>query len=202
MNLGFPTRFLKKLDIYQQIRSGQGLSKHKDLWKYEAAFLMVAYGKGHQFLNACPNKKMIIDWIKDVYPKYSETVDDQIIGNLMWRGYLVRNNENSYNITEKGLLVGEVLSEIENKKWLLKMWNKYRYNFVIDMFWLLIFLSLMNIFFGESLSKFSEDVRRINIKFCCFDFGHNILIAFLVFILWPFLNLLYRKVYLFIESWE
>ncbi len=202
MNLGFPTRFLKKLDIYQQIRSGQGLSKHKDLWKYEAAFLMVAYGKGHQFLNACPNKKTIIEWVKDVYPEYSETVDDQIIGNLIWRGYLVRNDENSYNITEKGLLVGEVLSEIENRKWLLKMWNKYRYNLVIDIFWLLIFLSLMSIFFDESLSKFSEDARSASIKFYCFDFGHNILIAFLVFILWPFLNLLYRRVYLLIESWE
>ncbi len=202
MNLGFPSRFLKKLDIYQHIRSGQGLSKYKSLWKYEAAFLVVAYGRGHQFLNACPNKKMVIDWVKNVYPEYVGNLDDQIVGNLMWRGYLVKNDkvEDSYNVTENGLLVGEVLSEIENKNRLLKYWNKYRYNIVIDMFWLLIFLGFTNIFFSEKLISFLKTIRETSITICNFDIGHNVLVAFLLFAFWPFLNWIYREVYLAIEN--
>ncbi|MGW8184985.1 MAG: hypothetical protein ACWGHO_02645 [Candidatus Moraniibacteriota bacterium] len=201
MNLGFPSRFLKKLDIYQQIRNGQGLSKYKNLWKYEAAFLEVAYGSGHQFLNACPTKEMIIEWIKSIYPEYDGNVDDEIIGNLTWRGYIKKVNDGKeFNVTSEGLLVGEVLSEIENKKYLLVCWNKYRYNLVIDIFWLLIFLGVVNIFFSEKLSDFLKMMRNISIPICNLDFGHNFFVAFLIFVFWPYLNWLYREIYLAIEK--
>ncbi len=88
MNLGFPTRFLKKLDIYQQIRSGQGISKHKKLWKYEVAFLQTSYSEKHQYLNSCVESRGFREWITRSEPQYDGEKYEEIIGNLFWRGYL------------------------------------------------------------------------------------------------------------------
>lgn len=192
MNLGFPKRFLKKLDIYQQIRRGQGISKHKKLWKYEAAFLKIAYSGDHQFLNACPNKNMIKDWIKRVKNEYDGEALDQVIGNLIWKRYLVKNKEieDSYNITRSGLLTGEVISELENDNVILKYWNKYRYSLMIDLFWLFIFLGVLSLFFGDELKNLFKILKEAS----------NILILFLVFVFWPILNWLYREIYASIEN--
>lgn len=92
MNLNFPSRFLKKLEIYQQIRGDQGISKHKRLWKYEAAFLQTAYGKGHQHLSNFVSRSNFRRWIKETTsfsPKKDENELNHIIANLFWRGYIV-----------------------------------------------------------------------------------------------------------------
>jgi len=66
MSLNFPSRFLKKLNIYQQIRKGEGISNHKHLWKYEAAFLQCSYGKDHQHLSSCVNREDFKKWIEKI----------------------------------------------------------------------------------------------------------------------------------------
>lgn len=289
MSLGFPTRFLKKLDIYQQIRSGQGISKHKKLWKYEAAFLQTSYSEKHQYLNSCVESRGFREWITRSEPRYDGEKYEEIIGNLFWRGYLdvidknngenllkrelgyfcnkdlahwvgckmiekdtknleggnekefnkILNNiarfdndfvvkfkktniaeyedckketskklkeiregreNNEFRATQEGLLVGEVWSEINNKIFLLKYWNKYRYSLTLDIFWLLIFLGIVSIFFKDELTNFIKTLKETSIPVCSLDLGHNFLVVFLIFAFWPFVCWLYREIYLAIEN--
>src|SRR3989344_7237925 len=91
MTLDFPSRFLKKLEIYQQIRSGQGISKYKHLWRYEGAFLQSSYGKGHQHLSNFVSRSNFKKWIEETTPfnpKKDEDELNHIIANLFWRGYI------------------------------------------------------------------------------------------------------------------
>src|SRR3990167_6117216 len=158
MSLDFPSRFLKKLDIYQQIRNGQGISKYKHRWKYESAFLITAYGKSHQNLNSFVGNKRITGWIKENYKGYNGSKYEEIIGDLFWKGYLEAKNKKEkistlftrdslaadnkpltqnyeFRPTPDGLLVGEVLTEIYNKNAILKYCNLYKYNFILDIIW-------------------------------------------------------------------
>ena len=230
MNLGFPSRFLKKLSIYQQIRNGQGISKHKDLWKYEAAFLKEAYGKKHQHLNSfLAEKDQAFKWIKKNYPNFTKY--REILGNLFWRKYIeiiekkeFRNENNDpkkielnildstkYNVknndilekyyirpTQEGLLVGEIISEIENESYLLKYWNKYRYSFILDLFWLLIFTGIGKLFFDDYLKTIFKNLSEKN--FLNSDLRYNLFVFVLIFIFWPLLTLIYRKIYICIEN--
>jgi hypothetical protein len=232
MNFGFPTRFLKKLDIYQQIRNGQGLSKHKKLWKYEAAFLKTAYGPCHQFLNSSISLRQFKEWIKKGDSEYEGRKYQEILGNLFWRGYLqivsvdrgnsatrriLSSNEaaalgnqlvtqgtgtsnHEFLLTESGLLVGEVLSEIENDKWVLKYWNTYRYSLAIDLFWLLIFFGLASVFFSSSVKEIFDFIKTVKMHIFGIDFGYKYLIAVFVFVEWLLMNFIYREVYAAIEK--
>ncbi|MFZ2975619.1 MAG: hypothetical protein WA055_03270 [Candidatus Moraniibacteriota bacterium] len=191
MNLDFPTRFLKKLDIYQQIRNGQGISKHKKLWKYEAAFLQIAYGNSHQFLNECPNDDMVKDWIKRIENDYDGDALPQVIGNLIWRGYLIKKDSSTYNITKEGLFVGEVVADINNKSCIIKFWNKYRYSLILDLLWLVIAIALIKLFFPE---KFLNDIQT----FLHLNSIKNYFIA--IFIAWPLFNWIYRSFYSALEK--
>ena len=171
MSISFPSRFLKKLNIYQEIRRGQGIDKYKQLWKYESAFLKVAYSEAHQHLNSFSDKNQLIDWIKIIYPEYEREDYEQIIGNLFYKEYLeARDKENNspstlttryslavsnhvlaqkfeYRVTPEGLLVGEVLSEINSNNFFLRFWHNYRYELTIDTVWLLVFFGIYKLLF-------------------------------------------------------
>jgi len=230
MNLNFPSRFLKKLDIYQQIRTGQGISKHKHLWKYEAAFLQTAYGKGHQHLSNPVSRSNFKKWIEETTlfnPKKDEEELNHIIANLFWRGYIdafkrvneKRNeqakkeasnglelfdrnkyafkssafgDENSldYRPTLEGLLVGEILSEINNKNSLLNFWNNYKYNFILDFVWLVIFWGILNFIAPEVLTFLSD----WSIWLCSIEIGVPWTTLVFVFVIWPLVSFVMRKV--------
>ncbi len=218
MSIGSPSRFLKKLDIYQQIRSGQGITKYKRLWKYERAFLQAAYGEPHQHLNSFSDKNQVIEWIKKSVPEYSHDNYEEVIGNLFYKGYLearqktgaapsqlitrdnmgIRNDSLAQGFecraTVEGLLVGEVLSEIYNTDLIIRWWNKYRYSLILDTVWLVAFLGVYKIFF------FNTDISNY------FDFHivgihvtETVFKILFVFLIWPIVNWMYRVFYLGIE---
>ncbi len=234
MNLNFPSRFLKKLNIYQQIRDEQGISKYKHLWKYEAAFLQTAYGKGHQHLSNFVSRKNFKKWIEETTQfksKKDENELNHIISNLFWRGYIEvvervdekkgeeakekvikglelldrethafkssafgDNKKWDYRPTEEGLLIGEVLHEIHNKKPVLAFWNSYRYSWPIDTLWLLAFLGIMQLGQVSILHKpivlvdISSYVEVLKIPWLIVWF-------LIVFVFWPLLMSLYRWIY-------
>lgn len=230
MNLNFPSRFLKKLDIYQQIRTGQGISKHKHLWKYEAAFLQTAYGKGHQHLSNPVSRSSFKKWIEETTPfnpKKDEEELNHIIANLFWRGHIdafKRVNEKrdeqakeeasnglelfdrnkfafkssafgdennlDYRPTLEGLFVGEVLSEINNKNSLLRVWNNYKYNFILDFFWLVIFWGILNFIAPEVLTFLGE----WSIRLCSIEIGVPWTTLVFVFVIGPIASFVMRKV--------
>lgn len=218
MSLEFPSRFLKKLDIYQQIRSGQGVTKYKKLWKYESAFLQAAYGEPHQHLNSFSDKNQVIEWIKNSLPEYSRNDYEEIIGNLFYKGYLeardkqrpipselvtrddqaIRNHELAqtfeYRVTPEGLLVGEVLSEIENKNYFLRWLNRYRYSWVLDTVWLLVFFGLYKILFSTQDVLFYLS-SKVGYQVDTTTFKLVVLLG-----LWPFVSYLYRKIYICVEG--
>lgn len=235
MDLSFPSRFLKKLGIYQQIRAGQGISKHKYLWKYEAAFLQNSYGKNHQHLSNFVSRTNLKKWIEKITPfnpKQDENQLNHIIANLFWRGYIdVVERINSkragkstdmpkglklldkksfafksdefgdeksldYRATMEGLLVGEILSEINNKNKLLKSWNKYKYSFILDFIWLLIFWGILNLFAPEIL----QFLQKFSIKICSIKIGTPWTTLIFVFAIWPLLSFVFRNVYLWFED--
>ncbi|OGY35584.1 MAG: hypothetical protein A3E36_00245 [Candidatus Andersenbacteria bacterium RIFCSPHIGHO2_12_FULL_45_11b] len=221
MSFEFPSRFLKKLDIYQQIRSDQGITKYKRLWKYESAFLEVAYREPHQHLNSFSDKNQVIEWIQKSLPDYLREDYEQILGNLFYKGYLearnkqcpipsalvtrdniaVRNREFAqifeYRVTPEGLLVGEVLSEIRNTNPIIRWWNKYRYELIIDTLWLLLFFGVYKVVFPDQ-----DLYKYINFKILAVHFNAAGGIAFVIFLGWPFLNFLYRKLYLWVEKYK
>lgn len=236
MNFGFPTRFLKKLDIYQQIRSGQGISKHKKLWRYEEAFLKTAYGPAHQHLNSPVSLEQAKEWIKRSDSEYDGREYQETLGNLFWRGYIRivevkkideeneesrilpddeaaalrnkklahgtgkdKNIEHKFLLTEAGLLVGEVVSETENIKVILKLWNKYVYSFAIDTFWLLIFFGFAKIFFSEKLESVLSILRITKVHIFGIDLGYNYILAVFIFVEWPLICFIYREIYSAIE---
>jgi len=209
MILPFPSRFLKKLEIYQQIKSGQGIAKYKELWPYESAFLQYSYESGHQHLNSFINSYNFKKWIQKIISESKIPNDlsyNRIIGNLFWRGFIEieekknkstasklisRNdlaipndelaNKYRFRITQLGHDVGEAISEINNKSWLIAYFNKYKYSITLDLFWLFIFLA------GASLLHVTDDIVIIFNK-CCFFSGSLvkiIVILLFVFILWP-----------------
>lgn len=257
MNFGFPTRFLKKLDIYQQIRSGQGISKHKKLWRYEAAFLKTAYKTAHQHLNSSIEFERFNKWIEQSEPSYDKGRGEEIFGNLFWRSYaditdpntgnsLLNKSEvahdnkdlahwvgyekneqdirrakekgdieevkklkdyakaqknNKIRPTQQGLLIGEVLSEIESPNFILRWWNKYRYSLTIDMFWLLVFIGAFKVLSPHSIQeKFSNVMESVGINISCLVIGNGASIAILIFVVWPILNFMYRELYLAVEK--
>lgn len=235
MTLNFPSRFFKKLDIYQQIRTGQGISKYKRLWKYEAAFLQYSYEKGHQHLSnfvSRSNFKKWIEYITPFNPKQDEKELSHVIANLFWRGYIdvvERVNDKKinkdkvggkglplfdrsshafkssefgdessldYRTTAEGLLIGEVLSEINNKNKLLKSWNRYKYNWVLDTVWLVIFWGIVQIFFSDvvkGLSNFKIRVGNLQLNYI-------VIVSITIIAGWPLLSWIYRKTYSFFEK--
>lgn len=239
MNLDFPSRFLKKLEIYQQIRGDQGLSKYKRLWKYEAAFLQTAYGKGHQHLSNFVSRSNFKKWIEETtpfHPRKDEDELNQIIANLFWRGYIdVADRVNDkkvdkdkidknapkglllldknvrafksatfgdesnldYRPTLKGLLIGEVLTEINNKNIFLKYWNKYKYNWVLDTVWFLVFFGLLKLILPAEIQ---QSVEKSRISFFSVTIGYVGIMFMVIVIFWPFLSLLYRKAYSMMED--
>lgn len=234
MNLDFPSRFLKKLEIYQQIRSGQGISKHKHLWKYEAAFLQCSYGRGHQHLSNFFTTKDVIANIKTLKPDCPSSERHHIITNLFWRGYInavfvdkVNKNNKRKVMKEKlldryseaftsdilkskveaekyffqptidGLLVGEILSEINNKNTLLKFWNNYIYDFILDVLWLIAILAATRFVFGETFVNGLLDQIKVSWKVVYFN--SKISLSILILIL-PFISRLGRGFYSCIES--
>lgn len=237
MNLDFPTRFLKKLEIYQQIRGGQGISKYKHLWKYEAAFLQTAYGKGHQHLSNPVSRSNFKKWIEETTPfnpKKDEEELNHIIANLFWRGYIdafERVNERrdkqakekaldglelfdrdgfafkssafgdenklDYRPTLEGLLIGEVLTEINNKKTLLRYWNQYKYNWVLDTIWFLVFFGLLKLILPAEIQ---QGIEKVKISFCSITIGYVGIMFMVIVIFWPFLSFLYRKAYSIMEG--
>lgn len=147
MNAKLPSRFLRKLDIYQQIRKGQGLAKHKHLWPQEAAFLKWAYEAGHQHLNSFisyEDFKMVLG--RELgKPKEDLSEVEETLGNLYFKSFIsVRKSDDvnpptaaveqkfsngySYRATPLGLEVGEVVSEMHDgrsfkyRAWLWTWW--------------------------------------------------------------------------------
>lgn len=239
MNLDFPTRFLKKLEIYQQIRSGQGISKYKRLWKYEAAFLQTSYGKGHQHLSNFVSRSNFKKWIEyttPFNPKDDEKELNHIIANLFWRGYIdvvervndkkvdrnkidpskskglllldrdIRAFKSSefgdgsnldYRPTVEGLLIGEVLTEINSRNKLLQIWNKYKYNWVLDTVWFLAFFGLLKLLLPSDLQ---QNIEAVKIDLLGISINYLAILALTIFVFWPFLSFLYRKIYSKLEG--
>lgn len=231
MNLDFPSRFLKKLEIYQQIRNNQGISKHKQLWKYEKAFLQTSYGKEHQYLSDFVSRPRFKEWIEKESPFKSKSDEEKlnkIIANLFWRGYIdvvyrkkdtkeglelfdrntkgyksdvFKENENEkkfdYRATMEGLLVGEVLSEIDSKKIFLKYWNRYKYNWVLDTVWFLVFFGLLKLVLPSTTQ---QNVEKIKVNLFNITIDYVGIIMLVIFIIWPFLAFLYRKLYSMVED--
>ena len=230
MNINFPSRFLRELEIYQQIRSGQGIFKHKRLWKYEAAFLQYSYLEGHQHLSNCANRSSFKEWIEHFikFDPNDENELNHIIANLFWRGYIdavKRKNKKEikedredklegeqildrtiayssgyfggealeYRATIEGLLIGEVLSEINSKSSLLKFWSIYKYNFILDIIWLMVFWVLAIFMFGDEV--IDGLLGQISFSLGNIALGNEISILFLVLIVWPTISWFYRKIY-------
>lgn len=216
MNLNFPSRFLKKLEIYQQIRSGQGISKHKHLWKYEAGYLQAAYGKDHQHLLSYQNKNDLKIWITKFAGDPGAELD-HTIGNLFWREFIEVRNDNGllnrstfdgdskllanknnpgFRVSPKGLIVGEVLTEINHPNLLIRFWNNYKYSLVLDTIWLLLFFSLGSLILNIDYAK----LHSFKYRYCCISFSYNIIATIFLLFIWPFLSFLFRKIYLYLEK--
>jgi len=157
---GFPSRFLKKLNIFQQIKIGNGFAKHKRLWQQEAAILKWSYGPAHQHLKS---------WIK--YDRAKRIIASQLriakddvihpqhtIGNLLFKEFIdVTKSENGPKInpkkiqfneekikdyylrpTLKGLEVGEVLTEIYHNNLLIKIYYNCKYWVAYTSIWVVL----------------------------------------------------------------
>lgn len=171
MNLGFPTRFLKKLEMYQQIKSGHGLARHKKLFKAEAEFLKWSYGKHHQHLRSfiCWEdfKKVINCKLIEIGENDSH---EKVLGNLWYKGLVeirdvedptklltndhqnlnyplskMENNKDYIRPTLLGLDLGEVCSEIYGKKGEVPFINSYKYELVLSWTWGLIIFGIVNL---------------------------------------------------------
>ncbi len=232
MSLYFPSRFLKKLDIYQQVRNGEGISKYKKLWKYEASFLQYSYLEGHQHLSDFVRRSNLKKWITRITefkPNEDEDELNHIIANLFWRGYIdIVERVNSkkmeeqpkglklfnrnqcafksdefgdtsnfdYRVTIEGLLIGEVLSEINNENKFLRYWNRYRYNLVLDTIWLLVIWAILTLFTPEILQYFNH----LSVSICSFKIVYPWTILLFIFIIWPFIGYIYRLIYRTLEK--
>ncbi len=213
MNYSFPSRFLKKLDIYQQIRWGQGISKYKDSWKYESRFLQVAYESPHQHLDGLVVVNDCKSWM---------SIDGScgnyqlILGNLYFRGYLeayqngnkkflTRDNNDMlildaafdekyrFRPSYSGLLVGEIISEVNNKNCFVKYLNRYKYSLIIDDSWLIIIGGILMTFTPDLIDKF----RLITISSFKIDY---IFITLLLFLFWPLFTYIFRSFILNLEK--
>lgn len=153
--LSFPTRFFRKLEIFQQIQKNQGLAKHKKLWEQEVVFLKWAFGEEHQHLNNFKSSKKVKEIIKTGIGKEPDKIEETI-GNLYFKGFVdlkdTSDNLNppkagtetrfigkySLRPTMLGLEFGEVLTEVGDNSLYL---NKYFVS--IGMIWLSLFFSFL-----------------------------------------------------------
>ncbi len=177
MNLNFPSRFLRKLEIYQQIRSGQGLAKYKRLWPQEAAFLQWGYEEHHQHLKSFIVYKRFKEEVASYLGKRTRDLSEkeQTLGNLYFKGLIdvkfETKDENGgdvsiVNPSESqiaevkmsalklrpslyGLEVGEVISEINSKYILTKYKNLCKYELTLSTAWLVLILGLLRFMFGS-----------------------------------------------------
>ena len=170
MNLNFPSRFFRKLEIYQQIRSGQGLAKHKRLWKQEAALLQWGYEEHHQhlknFIDYKRAKEEIAFYLCRRVKDLKET--EQTLGNLYFKGLIdikfetKDKNDNDVSLINPpeslvvrtrmsrlkfrpslyGLEVGEVISEINNKDTFTRCKSLCKYRLAINGVWLVLLVGL------------------------------------------------------------
>ncbi|KKQ88348.1 MAG: hypothetical protein UT11_C0033G0002 [Berkelbacteria bacterium GW2011_GWA2_38_9] len=215
MNLSFPSRFLNKLEIYQQIRNRQGISKYKRLWKYEKRYLQYAYEEGHQHLNSFINKEELIKWIKNRDCTYNGEKHEEIIGNLFYRRLIeLQSNNNAkliqkddeaitnkdmskdyeFRITERGLEIGEVLSEIYNRSSVLALLNRYKYSLIVDGLWLISLYAVIYIFIPqESIEDFQDKITS--------EINFSLFWLLTVLIIWPTLLYLFRLLYFGVESY-
>jgi len=221
MILPFPSRFFKKLEIYQQIRSGQGIAKYKYLWRYESAFLQYSYEEDHQHLNSFINSHNFKKWVQKIIPDKEIVGLNRVIGNLFWRGFIeIQKNESKsvvselitrndfaipndflannyrFRVTQLGHNVGEVISEVESKNWLIAYFNRYKYSIIFDLFWLFVLLAAFSLF------HIIDDVIVI---FNAYSFLSSPLIKIIimllfVFILWPLLLAILRWIKRKIEN--
>jgi hypothetical protein len=146
-----PNRWAQKIDIYQQIRSGKGISRFKKSWKYERAYLLWAYRSDNQHLNSWLAFDGFITNIANATktPHLDRGSMAQTVGNLLIKGFItikpkvlkdefdnLREENLQYlkvRTTLSGLLVGEVLEESKH------FGGKYKYEFFLNLIWVILF---------------------------------------------------------------
>lgn len=102
-----------------------------------------------------------------------------------------------YRPTVEGLLIGEILTEINNKNFLLKFWNNYKYSLMLDMIWLLGVFAVAKFMLPEGLWKEAE---RYQITVCGATLNYTCILLLAVFVIWPLTSYALRKLYLAIEA--
>ncbi len=190
MNLNFPSRFLRKLEIYQQIRSGQGLAKYKKLWPQEAALLQWGYEEHHQHLKNFIDYKRAKNEIASYIGKRVEDIGEveQTLGNLYFKGLIdvklkvkvendivstinppesqiaeIRVGKLKFRPSLYGLEVGEVISEIKNKHVFTKYKNLCEYELTLGTVWLVLILGLLKFVLGSF-----DDLRFVGCWYLAF----------------------------------
>lgn len=220
MNFGFPSRFLRKLEIYQQIRSGQGLAKHKRLWRQEAALLQWGYEEHHQHLKnfiVYERAKQEISFYLGKRTRDLREVE-QTLGNLYFKGLIdikfETTSENGDDISIinppesriatiemsklklrpslYGLAVGEVISEINNENIFTKYKNLCKYELAISTIWLILAVGFTKLILGffDNL-LFAKFPLRTRGYFLAIVFF--LLIWYLIFFLFRFLSKLKKQ---------
>jgi len=97
-----------------------------------------------------------------------------------------------FRASTKGLLIGEVVNEINNKSIILREFNIYKYNLILDTLWLLIFAVPMGfVLNNNSAIKWFNEVDFV----LCVAFW-----LWFIFLFWPSLLFILRKIYSFLDK--
>ncbi len=244
----FPSRFFKKLDIYQQIRNHEGVNKHKHLWLYEAAFLQTSYGENHGHISGFLNFNTFKEWILYSYSGKDNIPNDgefsHIAGNLFVKGYIesksivsikkkdvfktsenigtvhniiseksypstnikilshikgdiiptdkIEESKYEFRVTLEGLIVGEVVDEINNHNLLIRYYNRYKYSMILASIWLVIFFGFMKLLLPVDLYYI--------INFKVLFIKKIFIIPIIIFILWPLFLFILKTIRLYLEN--
>ncbi len=165
VSLSFPTRFFRKLNIHQQIRTNTGAAKHKRPWRQEAVFLKWAYEGGQEYLHGCviydhfkkearlindvathfhkngTNPTKIEQTIRSLFSK--ELIELRPQANMARGGHQALTGKYSIWLSPTGLEIGEVLAEINNSIWLVRWWHNLKYRSSSFLITTTLFVSVM-----------------------------------------------------------
>jgi hypothetical protein len=150
MDIPIRLKFLKKLDLYQElIRQDKKAKKtSKKVWAMEKILLKWTYNNHHHICSPLKKEKLEQILHKADFATSSIKHIEKVMGNLVGRGFAKKFDEKAdvgYGIyfSPDGLYMGEVIYEIEENQW-----GRTKYPLYLTVVWTIIVTSVVLLFWN------------------------------------------------------
>ena len=150
MELPIQLKFFRKLELYQEYKSSENKSykTKRAVWSIEKKILKWATNH-HHHLESPLNRKYIENNILQTRDPSDLSHLDPAMNNLCVKKF-AKHVESGIEITLEGLMMGEVINDVEERYW-MSCW----YALFITMIWIIVVSGIFTIIL-EAINRLSE----------------------------------------------